>query len=221
MDYNFHWRPVWKTLPSLLEGGWLTIQVSVLGMLLGILFGLLLALAKMSKSRSLRRIASVWVETARNTPALFQIYAMYFGLGALGLHLSSYVAMVAALTFNNGGYLAETFRGGYQAVPQTQMRSARSLGMNAVQVQIYILIPQVMRIVYHPMTNQFIWSILVSSLGLFIGLKELTGQTQFLASKSFRLFEFFLATAVIYYIIAKLVLFGARLLHSRLFRGPQ
>lgn len=218
MDYTFHWRPVWKALPDLLGGAWLTMQVAVLGMALGIVLGMLLALGRMSRSGALRRGAGAWVELARNTPALFQIYAVYFGLGAFGLHLSSYVSMVAALAFNNAGYLAETFRGGFQAVPATQMRAARSLGMSVPQAQLHILIPQVLRIVYHPVTNQFIWSILVSSLGLFIGLKELSGQTQFLASKSFRIFEFFAVTAVVYYAIAKIVLWGARLLSARLFR---
>jgi len=218
MDYNFHWRPVWKALPSLLEGGWITMQVAVLGMLLGIFFGMLLALARMSNSRALGAAATGWIEVARNTPALFQLFAAYFGLGALGIHLSSYVAMLAALAFNNAGYLAETFRGGFRAVPATQMRAARSLGMSAVQTQIHVLIPQVFRVVYHPLTNQFIWSILVSSLGLFIGLKELSGLTQFHASKTFRIFEFFLVTAVVYYLIAKVVLLGSRLLASRLFR---
>lgn len=218
MDYTFHWRPVWKALPALIEGAWLTMQVAVLGMVAGIVLGMALALGRMSRSGALRRGATAWIELARNTPALFQIYAVYFGLGALGVHLSSYVSMVAALAFNNAGYLAETFRGGFRAVPATQMRAARSLGMGAAQAQLHILIPQVLRVVYHPITNQFIWSILVSSLGLFIGLKELSGQTQFLASKSFRIFEFFLVTAVVYYAIAKLVLGGARLLAARLFR---
>jgi len=91
--------------------------------------------------------------------------------------------------------------------------------MSFLQTQRYIIIPQVLRVVYYPMTNQFIWVILMSSLGMLAGLRELTGETQFFNSKTFRTFEFFAATAVIYYIIAKLVTLGARFLGWKLFRG--
>ncbi len=219
MDYNFHWRPVVKALPSMLEGAALTLQVAVEGIVLGIAAGLLLALARRSGRRPQTAVATGWIELARNTPVLFQLYAVYFGLGALGLHLSSHVAMAGALAFNNGGYLAETFRGGFLAVPANQQKAARSLGMTFMQAQLQVVIPQVLRVVYYPLTNQFILSILVSSLGLFIGLRELAGETQFLASKSFRTFEYFLVASVIYYMLAKLALLASRLAARRLFRS--
>jgi len=129
------------------------------------------------------------------------------------------VAVVTALSFNTAGYMAETFRGGFNAIADTQSRAARSLGMSFLQTQRYIIIPQVLRVVYYPMTNQFIWVILMSSLGMLAGLRELTGETQYFNSRTFRTFEFFAATAVIYYIIAKLVMLGARLLGWKIFRG--
>lgn len=218
MDYNFHWRPVWRALPELLQAGWATMQVAVLAMLLGIVLGLALALARMSGGRMLGGAALAWVELARNTPSLFQLYFAAFGLGAFGVHLSPFMAVLCALSFNNAGYLAETFRGGFRAVPPAQFRAARSLGMTAAQTLRYVVVPQVFRVVYHPMTNQLIWSILMSSLGMLVGMRELSGETQFLSSKTFRIFEFFAATAVIYYVIAKLTLGGARLCAWRLFR---
>ena len=218
MDYNFHWRPVLRALPDLAEAGWVTMQVAVMSMLLGVVLGLALALARMSGGKILGGAALGWVELARNTPSLFQLYFAAFGLGAFGIHLSPFMAVLCALSFNNAGYLAETFRGGFGAVPPAQVRAARSLGMTAGQSLFHIVIPQVFRIVYHPMTNQFIWAILMSSLGMLVGMRELSGETQFLSSKTFRIFEFFAATAVVYYIIAKIVLGGARLCAWRLFR---
>ena len=218
MDYTFHWRPVFRTLPDLLQAGLLTMEVAVLAMLIGIALGLGLALIRMSGRRSILWFAVGWIEIARNTPALLQLFFFGFGLGAFGIHLSPYFIVLCGLSFNNAGYLAENFRGGFKAIPETQIRAARSLGMTAVQAYVRIVIPQVFRIVYHPMTNQLVWSVLMSSLGMLVGFRELSGETQFLASKTFRIFEFFAATAIIYYVIVKLILGASRLLSWRLFR---
>lgn len=217
-DYNFHWRPVLKSLSDLIEAGMVTLQVAVLAMACGIVIGLGLALIRLHMRGPLRWFASAWVELARNTPALFQLFFFGFGLGAFGWHLSPYTIVLAGLTFNCAGYLAENFRGGFQAVPDTQIRAARSLGMTAVQTYLRIVIPQVLRIVYHPITNQMVWAVLMSSLGMMVGFRELSGETQFFASRSFRIFEYFAVTAVIYYAIVKIILGASRLMALRLFR---
>lgn len=218
MDYNFHWRPVMKSLPDLIEAGLVTLQVAALSMIIGIVIGLVLALLRMNGKGPLRWFATGWVELARNTPALFQLFFFGFGLGAFGWHLSPFMIVLAGLSFNNAGYLAENFRGGFQAVPETQMRAARSLGMSAAQAYTRIVIPQVLRIVYHPMTNQMVWAVLMSSLGMLVGFRELSGETQFFASRTFRIFEYFAVTAVLYYIIVKIILGASRLLAARLFK---
>ena len=218
MDYNFHWRPVFKSLPDLLEAGLVTLQIASLSMIAGIVIGLALALMRMNGTRLMRWLAISWIELARNTPALFQLFFFGFGLGAFGLHLSPFWIVLSGLTFNNAGYLAENFRGGFQAIPETQMRAARSLGMTAFQSYTRIVIPQVLRVVYHPMTNQMVWAVLMSSLGMLVGFRELSGETQFFASRTFRIFEYFAVTAVIYYVIVKIILAGSRLLAVRLFR---
>jgi His/Glu/Gln/Arg/opine family amino acid ABC transporter permease subunit len=192
--------------------------VAILAMLIGIIIGLCLALIRLHMKGSLYWFATTWVELARNTPALFQLFFFGFGLGAFGLHLSPYLIVLTALSFNCAGYLAENFRGGFLAIPDTQMRSARSLGMTAWQAYTRIVIPQVFRIVYYPITNQIVWCVLMSSLGMLVGFRELSGETQFFASRTFRIFEYFAATAVIYYVIVKIILAASRLLAARLFR---
>jgi len=136
----------------------------------------------------------------------------------VGIHMSPYVIVLVALSFNCAGYLAENFRGGFQAIPDTQIRAARSLGMTAWQSYTRIIIPQVFRIVYHPLTNQMVWAVLMSSLGMLVGFRELSGETQALASRTYRIFEYFAVTAVIYYVIVKIILLGSRMLATRLFR---
>lgn len=207
-----------RSLPDLIDAGFKTLEVAVEAMILGVIIGLCLALIKMSGRRSITWFATIWIELARNTPALLQLFFFGFGLGAFGINLSPYWIVICALTFNNAGYLAENFRGGFRAVPDTQVKAARSLGMTLTQTYLRIVIPQVMRIVYHPMTNQMVWSVLMSSLGMLVGFHELSGETQFLASKTFRIFEYFAVTAIIYYVIVKLILGASRLISWRLFR---
>jgi His/Glu/Gln/Arg/opine family amino acid ABC transporter permease subunit len=218
MNYNFHWRPVFKALPELLDAALLTLEIAALSMILGVLIGLGLSLIRIHMNGPVRWIATTWVELARNTPALLQLFFFGFGLGAFGIHFSPYLIVLIALTFNNAGYLSENFRGGFKAIPDTQIRASRSLGMTAFQAYTRIIIPQVLRIVYHPMTNQMVWAVLMSSLGMLVGFRELSGETQFFASKTFRIFEYFAVTAVIYYVIVKIILGISRLLARRLFR---
>lgn len=219
MDYVFHWNIVFNKLPQLLSGAFVTLHVSVLSMLIGIAIAVLLAIGKMSDSKVISIIPTIWVEVARNTPALFQIYMAYFGLGAFGIHLSPYVAVLSALIFVNAGYLTETFRGGFQSIPKTQYSASKSLGMTSVQVYRYIILPQMFRRIYHPLTNQFVWSILMSSLGILVGMNELSGETQRLQSLSFRTLEFFIVAAVMYFIITKFVLLSTSLVAKRIFKG--
>jgi polar amino acid transport system permease protein len=209
---------VFKDLPDLLDAALLTLEVAALSMILGVLIGLGLSLIRIHMKGPVKWFATAWVELARNTPALLQLFFFGFGLGAFGIHFSPYLIVLMGLTFNNAGYLSENFRGGFNAIPDTQMRASRSLGMTAFQAYTRIIIPQVLRIVYHPMTNQMVWAVLMSSLGMLVGFRELSGETQFFASKTFRIFEYFAVTAVIYYFIVKIILGASRLLAIRLFR---
>jgi His/Glu/Gln/Arg/opine family amino acid ABC transporter permease subunit len=218
-DYTFQWRAAWRALPDMLGGAWVTFETAALSMLLGVLLGLALTVARQSEQRLWRGFGNGWVSIARNTPSLFQIYLLYFGLGSLGFHVSSWFALLAGITFNNAGYLAENFRGGLKAVPDTQLRAARSLGMSAWQAYRMIIVPQLLRVVFYPLTNQMVWAVLMTSLGVVVGLNDdLTGVTQDYNVKTFRTFEFFAIAAVLYYLIAKLIVGLARLLSWRLFR---
>ena len=218
-DYSFHWRSAFKALPDMLAGAWVTLETAALSMLLGTLIALLLTVMRQMQHPVPRHFANTWVSIARNTPSLFQIYILYFGLGSFGLHVSSWVALVAGITFNNAGYLAENFRGGLKAVPDTQMRAARSLGMSAFQAYRMIIVPQLLRIVFHPLSNQMVWAVLMTSLGVIVGLNnDLTGVTQDYNVKTFRTFEYFAIAAVLYYLIAKTIVLAARLMAWRLFR---
>jgi His/Glu/Gln/Arg/opine family amino acid ABC transporter permease subunit len=217
--YSFQWRPVLQAIPEMLWGSLVTLEIAVVAMVIGTIIGVFLALGRRSSNRYAVAASGLWVEIARNTPALFQIYMVYFGLGTLGLHVDSYYALLGGIAFNNAGYLAETFRGGLSAVSETQTRAARSLGMSGLQSMWYVVLPQMFRIVFHAMTNQMVWSILMTSLGVVVGLtSDLTGVVQQLNVKTFRTFEYFLVAAGLYIAITKIVTLSARILAWRLFR---
>ncbi|MGF6254724.1 amino acid ABC transporter permease [Ensifer sp. ZNC0028] len=218
-SYTFHWNQALKALPQMLDGALVTLQVALLSMVIGLALALALTACRLSGNRILGGFATAWIEIARNTPALFQIYMAHFGLGNFGIHLSPYTALLAGIAFNNAGYLAENFRGALKAIPDTQTRAGRSLGMTPVQAFRYIVLPQMLRIAFLPVTNQMVWAILMTSLGVTVGMNtDLAGITQELNARSFRTFEFFAIAAVIYYLIAKAVTLGARLLAARMFR---
>ena len=219
MTYTYHWNSAFQALPEMLAGALVTIEVAVLSMLIGVGLGIVLALGRNSNNRLFYALSTAWVEGARNTPALFQIYMAYFGLGSMGIFVDSFPALLIGISFNNAGYLAETFRGGLRAVPATQTRAARSLGMAAPMAFRLIVLPQLFRIVFHPMMNQMVWAILMTSLGVVVGVNtDLTGVTQELNVRTFRTFEYFAMAAAIYYLITKFVTLSARAAASRLFR---
>jgi polar amino acid transport system permease protein len=219
LNYTFHWNQALKALPQMLEGALVTLQIAVLSMAIGLACAILLTLLRLSGNRVLNGLAQTWVEIARNTPALFQIYMAHFGLGSFGIHLSPYAALLAGIAFNNAGYLAENFRGALKAIPDTQTRAGRSLGMTSLQAFRLIVLPQMLRVAFLPMTNQMVWAILMTSLGVTVGMNaDLAGVTQELNARSFRTFEFFALAAVIFYVMTKAVTLAARVLAGRMFR---
>jgi amino acid ABC transporter membrane protein 1, PAAT family (TC 3.A.1.3.-) len=217
--YQFYWSIVWDAFPQLMAGAWITLQIAVLALLIGTAIALPGALARQAGQGIGYRIATVWVELARNTPLLFQVYMVYFGLGALGLNISSYLAILAAISFNNAGYLMEIFRGGLAAIPPRQLSAARSLGMTRGQSYLHIIFPQLFKIIFFAYVTQGIWGMLGTSLGMLVGLRELTGATQYAQSVSFRTFEFFIVTAAIYYVMAKILEYAAHLVFRLMYRS--
>ena len=218
-NYNFRWNQALNSLPQMLEGALVTVEIAVLSMLIGISIAMILTLFRLSGNRFLSAITTTWVEIARNTPALFQIYMVHFGLGGFGVHLSPYLSLLIGIAFNNAGYLAENFRGALKAIPETQTRAARSLGMTPLQAFRNVVMPQMLRISFLPMTNQMVWAILMTSLGAVVAMNtDLYGVTSELNARTFRTFELFAIAAVIFYLLTKAITLSARLLAARLFR---
>lgn len=217
--YQFYWSIVWDAMPQLLAGAWISLQITFLSLIIGTLIAMPMAVARQSGSGWGYRAATAWVELSRNTPVLFQVYMMYFGLGALGINISSYISLLVAISFNNAGYLCEIFRGGLAAIPRQQMSGARSLGMTSFQSFQHVIFPQVFKVIFFAYVTQGIWGMLNTSLGMLVGLRELTGAANYAQSVSFRTFEFFIVTAAIYYLMAKALQLAAQLTYRVMYRS--
>jgi polar amino acid transport system permease protein len=210
MNYNFQFGVIADALPDLMSGAALSLSIAIFTMAIGIVAAVPLAVSSWRNVGVTAFLARTWVEVARNTPCLAQIYAFFYGLGAFGIFLPAWLAVTIALCFNNAGYLAEIFRGGLQGINLNQMKAARSLGLGPVGAYRYVIFPQVFRNTFSSVSNQFIWALLNTSLGALIGLYDLSGVAMDYQSRTFKTFEFFLAIAVIYLILAKVVLLAAR-----------
>jgi hydroxyproline transport system permease protein len=217
--YHFYWSTVWASLPLMLAGAWVTIQLTFLAFIIGTLIAMPMAVARQEGGGWAYRLSTGWVELARNTPAIFQLFVVYFGLGAIHINIPSYAAVLISVSFNNAGYMTEIFRGGLSAIPQQQLSAARSLGMTRPQSFIHVIFPQMFKVIFLAYITQGIWGMLNTSLGMLVGLQDLTGVTQYAQSISFRTFEFFIVAAGMYYLIAKGLQISALLAFRLIYRS--
>jgi His/Glu/Gln/Arg/opine family amino acid ABC transporter permease subunit len=196
--FTIHWSLLWSVLPLLLQGAVMTLQITALGLLIGIPAGLLIALARLSPVRVLSLPALIFIETIRGTPLLLQIFAIYFVLPSLGLSLPQFIAAIAALSLNSAAYVAEIFRAGIQSIDSGQWEAARSLGMSSRQTLRWVILPQTLARVLPPLTNEAVALLKDSSLISIIGLSELMRVGREQASNSGSPVTIVLALAVLY-----------------------
>ncbi|WP_294912590.1 amino acid ABC transporter permease [Tatumella sp. UBA2305] len=190
--------------------GFLTSAVIVLGItvltiLLSWVFGLLAALAKRSQVTLLRKIAEFYIWFMRGTPALIQVFIIYFGLPQFGLSFSPFFAGVFALALNGGGYVAEIIRTGLNAIPKSQTETSYALGMSKNDVMRRIILPQVFRIILPSLTNEAISALKNTSLLSTITVMDVTLYAQTIISSTFRPFEFYIAASVIYLVMTTML----------------
>lgn len=218
MDYVFHFRGLWAYRALLVSGALITLEIAVLGMLIGTFLGILMAVARNSEHRALRAVSSCYVEVIRNTPLLVQLYLWYFGLGALMIDISPFACVVIALGINNGGYLTEIIRAGLESIKREQKSAGVSLGMTRFQIFRYVVIVPAMGVVFPAVCNQFVISILASALAMIIGVRDLTYEAVNLQARTFRSIEIYIVAIIIYNILSKSVVIFSNWMDRKLFR---
>jgi len=170
------WPVLWKGLV------W-TLQLTAAAYLLALPLGLAVALLRLVPYRPVSWLAATYVEVLRGTPLLVQIFFAYFVLPVVGLKLSAWAAGVAALGINASAYIAEICRAGVLSIDRGQREAARSLGMSSVQAMRFVVLPQALRRMVPPLTNEAVAMLKDSSLVSVMGLTELTRAGQELAGR--------------------------------------
>ncbi|MBR1885573.1 MAG: amino acid ABC transporter permease [Schwartzia sp.] len=200
MDMNF--ELMGQALPLLLTGAGVTVQITALSVLLGIVIGLFVGIARISTYRVVHLTAAVYVDFLRGTPLLVQIFLVYFALPVVtGQRIDPFFAAIAACSINSSAYVAEIFRAGIQSIDEGQMEAGRSLGMTWVQTMRYIIVPQAARRVIPPLGNEFIALLKDSSLVSVIGFEELTRRGQLIIARTYASLEIWLCVAIIYLVM--------------------
>ncbi|MDF2095546.1 amino acid ABC transporter permease [Aquibaculum arenosum] len=198
MGYTFRFEPVFERFDQLLEGAWLTIQLSGSAMLVGLLVSILFALLKTSGPRPLAWLVNAYVELIRNTPFLVQIFFIFFGLPALGMRLTPNSAALLALIINFGAYGTEIIRAGIESIAKGQIEAGFALGLKRLQIFRYIILKPAMRAIYPALTSQFIYLMLTSSVVSAISADDLTAIGNNIQSATFAAFEVYLVITLIY-----------------------
>ncbi len=185
----------------LLSGAVLTIELASAAMVCGFLIALLAAGAQMAWRRTAGAVVTVYVELIRNTPFLVQIFIIYYGLPALGLHLSPIAASITGLSIYVGAYATEILRAGIDSIGNGQVEAARALGLRPLAVLRHVVIMPALAAIYPALTSQFILLMLATSIVSAISTPELTGAANDINGMTFRSLEAYLVVAAAYLVI--------------------
>lgn len=208
----------------LTEGLLLTLQVSAVSIVLGIIIGLCGGLARLSENPALRYAALTYVELIRGSPLLVQIYLWYFVFGTLINNLLRQQGLpeipglwfgIASMAIFAGAYITEVVRAGIQSIHRGQSEAARSLGMSKAQAMVHVILPQALKRILPPLAGEFIALIKDSSLLGIIAIRELTKATREVVTTNLQPFEMWFTCAILYLLITGTLSYFTRYLEKR------
>jgi polar amino acid transport system permease protein len=191
-------------MPVLLEGLSITLFLTFISILIGLVIGIALALGRIYGNKIISGICIGYIEIIRGTPLLVQLFLIYFGLPSLGVNMTPLSAALLGLSLNSGAYQAEYIRGSIQSIPYGQMVAARTIGMNKIQSIKNIILPQALRISIPAWSNELIYLLKYTSIAYLITVQELTAEGFIIAAKTYRYIEMFIIIAIIYLVITVL-----------------
>jgi polar amino acid transport system permease protein len=212
LDVNF----ILRNVPLFWKGLVVTVELSLLAIGLALVWGLVVAFARMSSRWPMRTAAAAYIELVRDTPVLVQMYFIYFGFSMAGFGLTGFASGLLALSLQNGGYIAEIYRAGIESISVKQVEGGKALGMSYWGVMSLVVLPQALVRVIPPLANQFIVIIKDTSLVSAIAVAELTQIGKLLTERTAASYEVFLTIAVLYLIMTGIVSGLSRLAENRL-----
>jgi glutamine transport system permease protein len=196
-----------QSLPSLIAGAGVTLQLTAIAIVIGMVGGSLIGIARLSASPIVSLLARLYVDFFRGTPLLIQIFMIYFGLPAVikdagfKFSLSQFAAAILALSLNSAAYIAEIVRAGIQSIELGQREASESLGLGAVQTMRYVIFPQALRRMIPPLGNEFISMLKDTSLVAIIGSEELFRNGQMIVAATYQPFVIYTTVAIVYLVL--------------------
>lgn len=199
----------------LVSGVGVTIKVSILAVLLGILIGMLIAMCNLSGRKPLKIFGGVYTDIIRGTPAVTQLMIIYFVIFA-SVNLEKWIIAAIAFGINSGAYVSEIIRAGILSVDHGQTEAGRSLGLGAFQTMSRIVIPQAVKNIFPALCNEFIVLIKETAIVGYVGLMDIQKAGDFIKSATFIAFMPLIGTAVIYYVLIKILTLALRQVEKRM-----
>jgi His/Glu/Gln/Arg/opine family amino acid ABC transporter permease subunit len=188
-------------LPVLLDGMIVTLEIGMLAIVLSLAWGLVVLLGRISAIRPVCLAAAGYIQLVRNMPVLVQMYLLYFGLAIYGVRLSGFAAGLLALVLQNGGYIAEIYRAGINGVGQGQREAGLALGLPPARTFHLVILPQAVRLVMAPLSNQFLVIMKDTALVSMLSVADMTFQARLLIDRTAAAYEIFLTLALLYLVL--------------------
>jgi polar amino acid transport system permease protein len=217
VHYHFQFRDVFASWPALLNGAAVTLTLSVIAMIGGLIIGVIGASARIYGPKPLRILASAYVEAIRNTPLLIQLFIVFFGLPGIGIRLDAPVAAAIALTVNLGAYATEIVRAGLQAIPRTQIEAGYALSLSGLQVFRHVILFPALKLMYPALASQFVLLMLATSVASLISVDDLFHAASIIQSRTFRDFEVYTVIGALYLAMAMALRIAFALLYRVVF----
>ena len=222
MAFDFEPSIILETAPQLLGGMKLTLIITLGGLLVGLLLGVVTGLANTSRSRFLRGIAILYIEAIRGTPLIVQVMFLYFGLPlALGMRIPPDVAGVIAIGVNSGAYIAEIVRGAIQSIDKGQTEAARSLGLSSWQAMRLVVLPQAIKNVLPALANELVTMVKESSICSMLGMAEIMFAAKTIAGSTGISLAPYTLAALVYFCINYPASKGIEAIERRMRRGDK
>ena len=199
----------------LISGIGVTIKVSLLAILLGVVIGFLIAICNLSKKKTLKFIGGVYTDVIRGTPSVTQLMIIYFVIFA-SVNWQKWIIASIAFGINSGAYVSEIIRAGILSIDKGQTEAGRSLGLNSTQTMIHIILPQALKNIFPALCNEFIVLIKETAIVGYVGLMDIQKAGDFIKSATFLAFLPLVGTAIIYYVLIKILNLGLKWIENKL-----
>jgi len=201
---NF-FRALYEYLPSFGYGLWLTIALTVIAAVLGLIAAVPLVLAVLYGNKPFKLMAKTFITIIRGTPLLVQLFFIYYGIPALGVKVAPFTAALIGFILNSAAYQAEYLKGGFMAITAEQMEAAYSIGLNKWQAIRFCIFPQALRFSIPALSNEVIYLVKYTSVAFIIQVPELLAQAKFFASDKFYTLQIYLLIGGVYLVLIGLV----------------